>query len=900
MAKSPLLVLVDGSSYLFRAYYALPPLTTASGFPTGAIHGVISMLKRLIADEQPTYLGVVFDPKGKTFRHEFDPNYKANRATMPEDLAEQIPMLHELIRAMGLPLIIENGVEADDVIGTLAKRAEAAGMNVLISTGDKDMAQLVSSKVSLVNTMNDHRMGPDGVEEKFGVRPEQIIDYLALVGDTSDNIPGVQKVGPKTAVKWIKQYGSLEQIKANADNVGGKVGENLRNGLEQLNDSQFLVTIKCDVELHEEPNELNMQEPDHEHLLSLARECELNSWLKELTAQANGEEPPEAAFFDQTQYETILNKQDAERWFTAVKQSGAFAFDTETNSLNPHQANLVGFSLSCEAGKAAYFPIAHDYDGAPQQLEREWLLAQLQDLLNNKNALLIGQNLKFDLEVLNAAGVSYQCQLFDTLLAAYVLNKTNARLNLGALAKQYLNHNVIEFTDIAGKGAKQLTFNQIDLAQAAPYAAEDADIAWRLYEVLKINLSENKTLGKVFTDLDLPQLALLTRMECHGVLLDAELLGEQSADMQLRLDVLEKKAYELAGNEFNLASPKQLREILFDKQKLPVIKKTPKGDPSTNEEVLQQLALDYPLPKLIIEYRSLSKLKSTYTDKLPEEINPHTGRVHTNYNQALTSTGRLSSNNPNLQNIPVRSEQGRKIREAFIAPDGYQILAADYSQVELRIIAHLSEDKGLLKAFADGLDIHRATASEVFATPFDQVTSDQRRSAKAINFGLLYGMSAFGLAKQLDIGRGEAQTYLETYFQRYPGVKTYLDETRELAGQQGYVETLYRRRVYLPNIHAKQAMLRQAAERAAINAPMQGTAADLIKLAMIAVQDWIDNNQAPATMIMQVHDELVFEIKKEAVEEASKHITQAMSGIAQLKVPLVVDIGVGDNWEQAH
>lgn len=899
MTKSPLLVLVDGSSYLFRAYYALPPLTTAAGFPTGAIHGVINMLKRLIIDEKPVYLGVVFDPKGKTFRHEFDKNYKANRTKMPEDLAEQIPMLHDLIRAMGLPLIIENGVEADDVIGTLAKRAEAVGMQVLISTGDKDMAQLVTPNVSLVNTMNDHRMGPKGVEEKFGVRPDQIIDYLSLVGDTSDNIPGVPKVGPKTAVKWIQQYGSLDGVRENADNIGGKVGENLRANLKQLDDSQFLTTIKCDVDLHEDPESLTMEEPDREQLINLVRECELKTWLKELTAESNGHTPVEPQKIKQ-HYEIILQKADAERWFSTVKKAGAFAFDTETDGLNPHAAKLIGFSLSCEAGRAAYFPIAHDYLGAPEQLDRDWLLQELQSLLADKKALMVGQNLKFDLEVLNTAGLHCGCQLFDTLLAAYVLNKTGARLNLGALAKQYLNREVVEFTDIAGKGVKQLTFNQIDLEQAAPYAAEDADIAWQLYECLRAELEEEPTLLNVFNDLDQPQLRILTEMECRGVLLDAKALGKQSADMQIRLDELEKKAHELAGSEFNLASPKQLREILFEKLKLPVIKKTPKGDPSTNEEVLQQLALDYPLPKLLIEFRSLSKLKSTYTDKLPEEINARTGRVHTNYNQALTTTGRLSSNNPNLQNIPVRSEQGRKIREAFIAPAGYQILAADYSQVELRIIAHLSEDEGLLKAFANGLDIHRATASEVFATPFDNVTSNQRRSAKAINFGLLYGMSAFGLAKQLGIPRGDAQAYLETYFQRYPGVKTYLDNTREVAKQQGYVETLYGRRVYLPNIHSKQGMLRQGAERAAINAPMQGTAADLIKLAMMAVQDWIHTSKAPINMIMQVHDELVFEVKKDFIAEATKHITAAMDNVAEMKVPLVVDIGVGDNWEQAH
>jgi DNA polymerase-1 len=661
-----------------------------------------------------------------------------------------------------------------------------------------------------------------------------------------------------------------------------------------------LVTIKCDVDLDEEPDSLIVHEPDHEHLLNLVRECELNTWLKDLLSETPQKKSTDTIDFETREYETILDKETAIRWFKALQKADAFAFDTETDGLDPHRANLVGFSVCFEAGKAAYFPIGHDYEGAPPQLNREWLLGELQIIFNRKEALLVGQNIKFDLEVLHTAGIGCHCQLFDTLLAAYVLNKTNARLNLGALAKQYLNHDVVEFTDIAGKGVKQLTFNQIHLTEASHYAAEDADETWRLYNVLQRELSASPTLNQVFNTLDLPQLRILMRMECHGVLIDAQALAKQSTDLSNRLLELEKKAYDLAGIEFNLASPKQLREILFDQLKLPIVKKTPKGEPSTNEEVLQQLALDYPLPQVIIEHRSLAKLKSTYTDKLPEVINPRTGRIHTNYNQALTTTGRLSSSDPNLQNIPIRSEQGRKIREAFIAPSGYQILAADYSQVELRIIAHLSEDTGLLQAFADGLDIHRATAGEVFATPFANVTSDQRRSAKAINFGLLYGMSAFGLAKQLGVSRNEAQTYLETYFKRYPRVKTYLDETRALASQQGYVETLYGRRVYLPNIHSKQVMLRQAAERAAINAPMQGTAADLIKLAMIAVQNWIDDSKAPVTMIMQVHDELVFEVKTEWAVETGERVQSAMTSIAKLKVPLVVETGIGPNWEQAH
>ena len=903
MNTTPRLVLVDGSSYLFRAYYALPPLTNSSGFPTGAIHGVVNMLRRLIEDEAPTYLGVIFDPKGKTFRHDFDPNYKANRASMPEDLAEQIPMLHDLIRAMGLPLIIKDGVEADDVIGTLAKEAEKLGMDVLISTGDKDMAQLVSPQVSLINTMNNQRLDPQGVCNKFGVSPEQMIDYLALMGDTSDNVPGIPKVGPKTAVKWLAQYQTVENLKQHAADIKGKVGENLRDNLDQLAKSQFLVTIKCDVPLNEAVDTLTMHTPDHDELLNLVRECELKTWLKEL--QAKGTEvdsasapaiPPVA----QDEYETILTQAQATQYFERIKKADVIAFDTETDGLNPHQNQLVGFSLCCEGGKAAYFPLRHDMAIAPEQLDCTWALEKLSEILSDKKKILVGQNLKFDLEVLACAGVTCHCQLFDTLLAAYVLNREGTRLNLGALSKKYLNHTCIEFTDIAGKGVKQLTFNQIPLEQAGPYAAEDADIAWRLYEKLSLELADQPTLNEVYQTLDLPQVHILKDMELSGVLIDGELLAQQSEEMQIRLVEIEASAHELADGPFNLASPKQIREILFDKQKLPVIKKTPKGDPSTNEEVLQQLALDYPLPKLLMEYRSLSKLKSTYTDKLPEEINPRTGRVHTNYNQALTTTGRLSSNNPNLQNIPIRSEQGRRIREAFIAPAGYSILAADYSQVELRIIAHLSEDKGLLQAFADGLDIHKATASEVFSTPFEEVSSDQRRSAKAINFGLIYGMSAFGLAKQLGIDRSKAQHYLETYFARYPGVKDYMDRTREIASQQGYVETLYGRRVYLPEIHSKNGMRRQGAERAAINAPMQGTAADIMKRAMIAVQNWLDTSKSDALMLLQVHDELVFEVENSIIDSATQAIRQAMTGVADLKVQLIVDIGVGDNWEQAH
>lgn len=903
MQKHPLLILVDGSSYLFRAYYALPPLTTAAGFPTGAIHGVISMLKKLIQDEKPTYLAVIFDPKGKTFRHEFDPNYKANRASMPEDLAEQIPMLHDLIRAMGVPLIIKDGYEADDVIGTLTKKAEAEGLNVLISTGDKDIAQLVSPQVSLINTMNNQYLDVAGVEGKFGVRPDQMIDYLTLVGDSSDNIPGVPKVGPKTAVKWLQQYGSLQNIKAHADEITGKIGENLRNSLEQLKDSEFLVTIKCDVDIHEEPAFLTMEEPDHEHLLNLVRECELNTWLKELTA--SNKEPTNNTHESVTdvsydRYQTILTQAEAKKWFDKLQQAPAFAFDTETDNLDPHLANLVGFSFCLSAGEAAYFPLGHDYLDAPQQLDRQWALTQLKSLLQRQDVTLVGQNLKYDLEVLHHLDIHCHCQLFDTLLAAYVLNRSGGRLNLSALSEHYLKHTPIEFTDIAGKGVKQLTFNQIDMEQAARYAAEDADVTWRVYQHLKDELAEESTLSDVLFKLDLPQLRILLQMECDGVLVDAHALAKQSADIEKRVRELEAKAYDLADGEFNLASPKQLREILFDKMGLPVLKKTPKGEASTNEEVLQQLALDYPLPKLLIDHRHLSKLKSTYTDKLPTQINPKTGRIHTNYNQALTATGRLSSNNPNLQNIPIRSDEGRKIREAFIAADGYRILAADYSQVELRIVAHLSEDPNLLKAFAEGLDIHRATAAEVFLTPFAEVTANQRRSAKAINFGLLYGMSAFGLAKQLNIARTEAQHYLETYFERYPKVKQYLDDTRELAKQQGYVETLYGRRVYLPNIQSKQAVLRQAAERAAINAPMQGTAADLMKLAMIAVEKWIEENQAPVRMIMQVHDELVFEVEEDYVSIATQAIQKAMSGVATLKVPLLVDVGIGNNWDEAH
>ena len=900
------LVLVDGSSYLFRAYHALPLLTNSKGDYTNAILGVTNMLKKLVSTYPEAYFGVIFDAPGKTFRNEMYADYKANRASMPEELREQIKPLHALIKAMGLPLVMEAGVEADDVIGTLAKQAEAEGLNVVISTGDKDIAQLVTDKISLINTMNNQQLDEEGVKEKFGVSPERIIDYLALMGDASDNIPGVPKVGPKTAAKWLNQFGSLDEIIARADEVNGKVGESLRAHLDAIPLSKKLVTIKCDVPLHQAPTDLVRKDADADTLHSLVSHLEFNSWLKQLTGgekqQHADEEAGDEALPEKVKLkvETLLDESSFNVWLDRLKKAELFAFDTETTHLDYTKALIVGVSFAVEAGHAAYVPLAHAYPGAPKQLSRQWVLDQLKPLLESDDVHKVGQNLKYDANVLVNHDIHMAGICHDTMLQSYVLNSTATRHNMDALAEKYLGQETIHCEDVAGKGAKQIGFDQVSVDVAAPYAAEDADITLRLHHELFSKLEKIEALKKVYQTIEMPLIPVLARMEQTGVLVDEQMLSEQSTELALNIKSLEAQAHEVAGQPFNLGSPKQIQDILYDKLGLPVLKKTPKGQPSTAETVLQDLAVDFPLPRLILEHRSLSKLRSTYTDKLPKQINPVTGRVHTSYHQAVAATGRLSSSDPNLQNIPIRSEEGRRIRQAFIAEPGYTVLAADYSQIELRIMAHLSQDAGLLKAFKDGLDVHKATAAEVFGVPLDQVETHQRRSAKAINFGLIYGMSAFGLAKQLDIDRGAAQGYINLYFERYPGVKTYMDETRALAHEQGYVETLFGRRLYLPDINAKNGQRRQYAERTAINAPMQGTAADIIKLAMLSVDDWLQQDKPPVRMVMQVHDELVFEVKNAFLDQASNIIQQKMGEAATLDVPLEVDVGTGTNWDEAH
>jgi len=913
---SPPIILVDGSSYLYRAYHALPPLMNSAGQPTGAIRGVVSMLRKLIADYQPKEMVVVFDAKGKTFRNDLFPEYKANRPPMPDDLRAQIAPLHEMIKIMGLPLLAIEGVEADDVIGTLAAEATQLGHRVVISTGDKDMAQLVSEHVSLVNTMvkadtpkGYTEMDREGVVEKFGLPPERIIDYLTLVGDKVDNIPGVPKVGPKTAVKWLTEYGSLEGVMNNAEHIKGKVGENLRDTLEQLPLSYQLATIKLDVALEKGVAEYPMQPADEKALREMFSQLEFKSWLKELGGAASkpagrskgaASKSPEALDSPQVQYEQITDKDSFTEWQKRLEAAELFACDTETTSLNYMVAELVGLSFATEIGKAAYVPLAHDYEGAPPQLDRDWVLAELKPLLESDSHFKVGQNLKYDQSILARYDIELKGIQFDTMLESYVLDSTASRHDMDSLAEKYLGHQTIHFEDVAGKGAKQITFNQVPLEVATPYAAEDADITLRLHQTLWPRLCEVPALVKVFEEIERPLLSVLSKIERTGCLIDSEMLFTQSHELGEKIAVLEQKAHELAGDVFNLGSPKQLGEILYKKLEIPVIKKTPKGQPSTAEPVLQELAYNYELPSVILEYRSLSKLKSTYTDKLPEQVDAHSGRVHTSYHQAVAATGRLSSSDPNLQNIPVRTPEGRRIRQAFIAPQGYKLLAADYSQIELRIMAHLSGDQGLLDAFNDGLDIHRATAAEVFSVPLEEVSDNQRRSAKAINFGLIYGMSAFGLAKQLEIPRNEAQDYINRYFERYPGVQIYMENTRTLAAEQGYVETLFGRRLYLPEINARNAMRRQAAERAAINAPMQGTAADIIKRAMLAVNAYLFQPGVDARVIMQVHDELVLEVAEDQLEAVQQGITAAMAGAGELAVPLQVDVGVGDNWDQAH
>lgn len=929
IAENPL-ILVDGSSYLYRAYHAFPPLTNSSSEPTGAMYGVLNMLRSLLLQYRPSHVAVVFDAKGKTFRDELFAEYKSHRPPMPDDLRLQIEPLHQMVKAMGLPLLVVSGVEADDVIGTLAQEAEKAGHAVLISTGDKDMAQLVTPNITLINTMNNAILGPQEVCEKYGVPPELIIDFLALMGDSSDNIPGVPGVGEKTAQALLQGLGGLDALFSNLDKISTlsfRGSKTMSAKLEQNKDVAYLsyklATIKTDVELEVTCDELTVSSPDDEQLHQLFARYEFKRWLADVeagkwldgkkerpTGQGNNKafvaaEPAPAAevtaVLSQDNYQTILDEKSLADWIERLKKAEVFAFDTETDGLDTLSSNLIGLSFAVAPGEAAYLPLAHDYLDAPEQLDRDWVLATLKPLLEDEKALKVGQNLKFDQSMLARYGIDLRGIAFDTMLESYVLNSVAGRHDMDSLAERYLNHKTITFEEIAGKGKNQLTFNQIALEQAGPYASEDADVTLQLHLVLWPKLQQSDGLKRVFQDIEMPLLPVLSRIERTGVLIDQNILAAHSKELTLRLDELEKQAHELAEEPFNLASPKQLQVILYEKQKLPILKKTPGGAASTNEEVLAELALDYPLPKVILEYRGLAKLKTTYTDKLPLMINPVSGRVHTSYHQAVTATGRLSSRDPNLQNIPVRNEEGRRIRQAFIAPKGYRIMAADYSQIELRIMAHLSQDEGLLAAFAAGKDIHRATAAEVFGLPLENVTTEQRRSAKAINFGLIYGMSAFGLARQLNIPRGEAQRYMDLYFERYPGVLEYMERTRKQAADQGYVTTLDGRRLYLPDIHSRNATRRKAAEREAINAPMQGTAADIIKRAMIAVDAWLQQESEPLVrVIMQVHDELVFEVHESVLESAEQKIRELMEQSMQLAVPLKVDVGVGDNWDQAH
>ncbi|WP_219604213.1 DNA polymerase I [Aeromonas caviae] len=917
MASSNPLILVDGSSYLYRAFFASQQadLRTSTGLPSGAVRVMANMMRSLRKQYPDCHVAVVFDAKGKTFRDDIYPEYKATRASMPDDLRSQVAPIHQMIKAMGFPFLMVEGVEADDVIGTLARQATEKQLPVLISTGDKDMAQLVSDHVTLIDTMKDVKTDREGVIEKFGVPPELIIDYLALMGDKVDNIPGMTGVGEKTALALLQGIGSIDEIAANLDKVaalgfrGSKAfADKFREQEEQVRLSYVLATIKTDVALEQSLEELELGPIDKEALLAVYREYELRNLIKELEsggAEESGAEGDEEGFAPaaaiETDYRCILDEAEFDEWLARLQAAPLFSFDTETTSLDYMEARVVGVSFAIEPGKAAYVPFGHDYLGAPVQLTEAVVLGKLKPLLEDPARLKVGQNLKYDRNVLLNHGIELQGIAYDTMLESYVLNSTASRHDMDSLARRYLNVETISFEDIAGKGVKQLTFNQIELEQAAPYAAEDADITLRLHQALWGKLSAEPGLAKVFSEIELPLLPVLARMERLGTTIEPKLLHQQSQEIEVRLAELEKQAHELAGQEFNLSSPKQLGEILFTKLGLPIIKKTPKGAPSTAEEVLAELAETYELPRLLMEHRGLAKLKSTYTDKLPLMIKPQTGRVHTSYHQAVAATGRLSSTDPNLQNIPVRNEQGRRIRQAFIPCAGYKLVAADYSQIELRIMAHLSGDKGLLTAFAEGKDIHKATAAEVFGVALDAVTSDMRRSAKAINFGLIYGMSAFGLAKQLGIGRAEAQKYMDLYFERYPGVLEYMERTRQQADAQGYVETLFGRRLYLPDIKSRNAGLRKAAERAAINAPMQGTAADIIKRAMINVDGWIRGIEDESIrMLMQVHDELVFEIREEKLEEYIALIKEKMSAAAELHVPLVVEAGTGDNWDQAH
>lgn len=888
------LVLVDGSSYLFRAYHALPPLTNSKGVPTGAIYGVVNMLRKLIKEEKPDYLAVIFDTKSKNFRHELYDAYKANRPEMPDELAVQIKPLHEIIQAMGIPLLAFEGLEADDVIGTLSELGHQQNLAVLISTGDKDMAQLVKPGVLLVNTMSGTVMDEKGVEAKFGVRPDQIVDYLALMGDSVDNIPGVPKVGPKTAQKWLNQYSTLDNLIQHQNDITGKVGEYFRAHVDFLPLGKQLVTIKTNIELKIQPLDLIVQPANNAALLGLYTSLEFNTWLKELEFVEK-----EPATRKQKHYDTIFESVALDQWIANIQKVGFVVVDTETTSINPHLADLVGISLSIEEGKACYIPLTHHYLGCPRQLAKDLVLDKLNVIFSDEKIQKIGQHLKYDMHVLHNQGIRLAPVSHDTMLASYCYHATQTRHDMDSMAKFYLNYETISFEDVAGKGAKQITFDQVEVEKASSYAAEDADVTLRLHHYFQIKLSENKRLLALYEDLEMPLVDVLYHMEQAGVLVDEQKLNAQSQEIGHRLMDLEQQAYELSGCTFNLGSPKQLQEILYEKFNLPVTHKTPKGAPSTSEEALQELAHDYDFPRLILEHRSLSKLKSTYTDKLPLLINPNTNRIHTSYHQAVTATGRLSSSDPNLQNIPIRTEEGRKIRQAFIAKPGYELISADYSQIELRIMAHLSQDEGLLKAFQANEDIHRFTASEVFGVELASVTAEQRRSAKAINFGLIYGMSAFGLARQLEIEQGAAKAYMELYFKRYPGVKNYMDTIRETARQQGFVETLLGRRLYLPEINSKNVPRRKQAERIAINAPMQGTAADIIKRAMLQAYA-VTKDRNDMTMLMQVHDELVFEVKASSIAQAKQLIKQAMESSMELSVPLLVEIGSGLNWDEAH
>jgi DNA polymerase-1 len=906
------LVLVDGSSYLYRAFHALPDLRTSRGEPTGAIRGVVAMLRRLVEDGNPQYFAVVFDAPGKTFRDDWYPQYKANRSPMPDDLAAQIAPLHELIRAHGWPLLMIEGVEADDVIGTLVRRGEACGIDSVISTGDKDLAQLVTSGVTLVNTMSNELLDEAGVAAKFGVRAEQLLDLFTLTGDSIDNVPGVAKVGPKTAAKWLAQYGTLENVIAHADEIGGVVGENLRAALSWLPQGRRLLTVKTDCTLPVEPSELVTRPADAAALKSLYERFEFKSWLKDVdgapakttdtgvrpeAAAVPEERPPRAAVT--RQYETILDQATLDRWLTAIERADLVTFDTETTSLDPMQARIVGISFAIEPGRAAYVPVEHRYAGAPVQLPLDTVLARLKPWLENPRAKKLGQNVKYDQHVLANHGIALAGVAHDTMLQSYVLESHRLH-DMDSLAWRHLDVKTITYAEVAGKGASQIAFDQVAVDRATEYSAEDADITLQLHGALYPRVAADAELTHVYERIELPTREVLFRMERNGVLLDPALLAAQSRVLGERMLALEQQAFQLAGGPFNLGSPRQLGEILFDRMKLPVMRKTATGQPSTDEEVLQELAADYPLPKLLLEHRMLSKLKSTYTDKLPQMINAATGRVHTNFGQATAVTGRLASTDPNLQNIPVRTVEGRRIREAFIASPGHVLVSADYSQIELRIMAHLSGDASLERAFAEGADIHRATAAEIFGVPMGDVTPDQRRYIKAVNFGLIYGMSAFGLAAQLNIERGAAQQFIDKYFARYPGVAEYMLRTRELARKQGYVKTVFGRRLWLPDINAGGGPRRQAAERAAINAPMQGTAADLIKLAMIEVQAWLERERLDSRLILQVHDELVLEVPNEEVPRLKAELPRLMTSVASLDVPLVVDVGTGPNWEQAH